>query len=94
MVILQVSNLSICVKTALSSEHPHRIALVFWEELPRTNISVCGIGGAGGNTVNYMIQEKLEGVDFVVCNTDYRALRLFSLFFFLISVLKSLIWSM
>jgi cell division protein FtsZ len=40
----------------------------------RTHIYVCGIGGAGCNTVNYMIQEKLQGVEFVACNTDYRAL--------------------
>ena len=33
-----------------------------------------GVGGAGGNAVNNMIQAELEGVDFVVANTDAQAL--------------------
>jgi cell division protein FtsZ len=40
----------------------------------KPKIAVCGIGGAGGNAVNQMIQQHLEGVDFMVCNTDYQAL--------------------
>jgi cell division protein FtsZ len=40
----------------------------------RPRIGVCGVGGAGGNAVNEMIQQKMEGVEFVVCNTDYQAL--------------------
>lgn len=40
----------------------------------KPRIAVCGVGGAGGNAVNQMIQQKLEGVDFLVCNTDYQAL--------------------
>ncbi|NBB96887.1 MAG: cell division protein FtsZ [Alphaproteobacteria bacterium] len=38
-------------------------------------ITVFGIGGAGGNAVNNMIEQKLEGVDFVVANTDAQALQ-------------------
>ena len=37
-------------------------------------ITVLGVGGAGGNAVNNMIQAKLSGVDFVVANTDAQAL--------------------
>ncbi len=37
-------------------------------------ISVIGVGGAGGNAVNNMIQSNLEGVDFLVANTDAQAL--------------------
>ena len=33
-------------------------------------IKVMGIGGAGGNAINNMINSKLEGVDFIVANTD------------------------
>jgi cell division protein FtsZ len=35
---------------------------------------VLGVGGAGGNAVNNMISAKLEGVDFIVANTDAQAL--------------------
>lgn len=37
-------------------------------------ITVVGVGGAGGNAVNNMITSSLEGVEFVVCNTDAQAL--------------------
>jgi cell division protein FtsZ len=37
-------------------------------------IIVVGVGGAGGNAVNNMISSGLEGVEFVVCNTDAQAL--------------------
>ncbi len=40
----------------------------------RPRITVFGVGGAGGNAVNNMIQKDLEGVDFVVANTDAQAL--------------------
>ena len=40
----------------------------------KPKITVVGIGGAGGNAVNNMISLKLEGVDFVVANTDAQAL--------------------
>ena len=40
----------------------------------KPRITVVGVGGAGGNAVNNMIQANLEGVDFVVANTDAQAL--------------------
>lgn len=40
----------------------------------KPRISVIGVGGGGGNAVNNMIAKKLEGVDFVVANTDSQAL--------------------
>ena len=41
----------------------------------RPRITVCGVGGAGGNAVNNMIEKSLDGVDFVVANTDAQALQ-------------------
>ena len=41
----------------------------------RPRITVFGVGGAGGNAVNNMIEQNLEGVDFVVANTDAQALQ-------------------
>ena len=40
----------------------------------KPRITVIGVGGAGGNAVNNMITAGLEGVDFVVANTDAQAL--------------------
>ncbi len=40
----------------------------------RPRITVLGVGGAGGNAVNNMINAHLEGVEFVVANTDAQAL--------------------
>jgi cell division protein FtsZ len=40
----------------------------------RPRIVVFGVGGAGGNAVNNMIDAGLRGVDFVVANTDAQAL--------------------
>lgn len=39
-------------------------------------IIVIGVGGAGGNAVNNMIRANLEGVEFLVSNTDAQALRM------------------
>ena len=39
-------------------------------------IKVIGIGGGGSNAVNYMNAQDIEGVDFVVCNTDAKAIEL------------------
>ena len=41
----------------------------------KPRITVFGVGGAGGNAVNNMIDKELEGVDFVVANTDAQALQ-------------------
>jgi cell division protein FtsZ len=40
----------------------------------KPRITVFGVGGAGGNAVNNMIAKQLEGVEFVVANTDAQAL--------------------
>lgn len=40
----------------------------------KPRISVIGVGGGGGNAVNNMIVQQLEGVDFIVANTDAQAL--------------------
>jgi len=40
----------------------------------KPRITVVGVGGAGGNAVNNMITSHLEGVEFVVANTDAQAL--------------------
>ncbi|MEF2176095.1 MAG: cell division protein FtsZ [Candidatus Absconditabacteria bacterium] len=44
------------------------------EFIPGARIKVIGVGGSGGNTINRMIREGLEGVDFVAVNTDAQAL--------------------
>jgi len=46
-------------------------------DLPKQHssiIKVIGIGGGGGNAVNHMFNMGMEGVDFVICNTDAQAL--------------------
>ena len=40
----------------------------------KARIIVCGVGGAGGNAVNNMIASHLQGVEFLVANTDAQAL--------------------
>ena len=42
----------------------------------KPRISVIGVGGAGGNAVNNMIESALEGVEFIVANTDSQAVTL------------------
>lgn len=44
------------------------------QEKPANYIKVIGVGGGGGNAVNHMLEEGIQGVDFVLCNTDYQAL--------------------
>jgi len=48
-----------------------------FEETPNQNarMKVVGVGGAGGNAVNRMIDEELEGVEFISMNTDAQALK-------------------
>jgi cell division protein FtsZ len=45
--------------------------------MPKTQsntIKVIGVGGGGSNAVNHMFQQHINGVDFVICNTDAQAL--------------------
>lgn len=37
-------------------------------------IKVVGVGGGGGNAVNHMFSQDIEGVNFIICNTDAQAL--------------------
>ncbi|MDE3124061.1 MAG: cell division protein FtsZ, partial [Bacteroidota bacterium] len=37
-------------------------------------IKVLGVGGGGSNAVNFMHEQNIEGVDFIICNTDAKAL--------------------
>ena len=46
-------------------------------DLPKNQsnvIKVIGVGGGGSNAVNHMFSQGIDGVDFVVCNTDAQAL--------------------
>ena len=48
----------------------------FSDELRQgAKLKVIGVGGGGGNAVNRMIAARLEGVQFMVANTDLQALR-------------------
>lgn len=44
-------------------------------DLPNAVIKVVGVGGGGGNAVSAMMQAELEGVEFIVANTDAQALK-------------------
>jgi cell division protein FtsZ len=48
-------------------------------DLPKNQssiIKVLGVGGGGSNAVNHMFSQGIEGVDFIVCNTDSQALEM------------------
>jgi cell division protein FtsZ len=51
---------------------------IHYNEDPKTNakIKVIGVGGGGGNAVNRMISAGVEGVEFMVANTDLQALQM------------------
>src|SRR6185369_7292505 len=59
------------------TEDKKDIRIQFHED-PRNNakIKVVGVGGGGGNAVNRMIEASVEGVDFIVANTDLQALQM------------------
>ena len=52
------------------------MALMLYEELDEnvTTIKVIGVGGGGGNAVNRMVSDGLQGVEFIAMNTDQQAL--------------------
>src|SRR4029450_1131424 len=54
-------------------EIPMRLKLAE-ETRAGARIKVVGVGGGGGNAVNRMVQVGLEGVEFIVANTDLQAL--------------------
>ena len=57
-----------------------RTILMFGDEsvqkLAKSNVLVVGVGGAGNNAVNRMVEETIGGVEFVGVNTDKQALQL------------------
>jgi cell division protein FtsZ len=60
-----------------SDKQPSDIRIQFNEDaLNSAKIKVIGVGGGGGNAVNRMIESHLEGIEFVVANTDLQALKL------------------
>jgi cell division protein FtsZ len=57
--------------------HPDEIRIQYHDEVPHgARIKVIGVGGGGGNAVNRMISARVEGVEFIVANTDRQALQL------------------
>jgi len=48
---------------------------IVWQENKSSIIKVVGVGGGGGNAVNYMYQQGIHNVNFVVCNTDAQDLK-------------------
>ena len=62
----------------IDSETPEeaRLRLRLEEEISAgARIKVIGVGGGGGNAVNRMARQGLDGVEFIVANTDIQALR-------------------
>ncbi|MBV8115538.1 MAG: cell division protein FtsZ [Silvibacterium sp.] len=56
---------------------PDEIRIHYHDEILRgARIKVIGVGGGGGNAVNRMIAARVEGVEFIVANTDRQALQL------------------
>ncbi len=64
-------------RDAEDGRDPKRLRLRLEEEKNATGarIKVIGVGGGGGNAVNRMVQTGLDGVEFIVANTDVQALR-------------------
>src|SRR5258708_4282942 len=60
------------------TQRPEEEIRIHFNEDPKTNAKtkVIGIGGGGGNAVNRMISAGVEGVEFVVANTDLQALQM------------------
>src|SRR4249920_290703 len=57
------------------NESENQMAIEMIEEFSMgTQIKVIGVGGGGGNAVEHMIEEGVQGVDFVCANTDAQAL--------------------
>jgi cell division protein FtsZ len=55
-------------------ENSTTMALIEFDDVSHAKILVIGVGGGGGNAVNTMISGSLDGVEFVVANTDMQAL--------------------
>jgi len=64
-------------KAKKSEAHLEEKSMFEFEENLAQNakIKVIGVGGGGGNAVNTMIRQKLDGVEFIAANTDIQALK-------------------
>ena len=63
--------------SVINAEIMSKIDLGMDFQMPKnqsSQIKVMGIGGGGSNAVNYMFENGITGVDFVICNTDSQAL--------------------
>ncbi len=60
----------------MTDDTPLRLLLSEEGDNVSTRIKVIGVGGGGGNAVNRMIDAQLDGVEFIVANTDIQALNL------------------
>jgi cell division protein FtsZ len=63
--------------TPESRQPDNKLKIYIDDEPPMTGarIKVIGVGGGGGNAVNRMIEAGIEGIDFLVANTDLQALK-------------------
>lgn len=61
----------------MTTEDRTALTFTFGDEPPSAGarIKVIGVGGSGGNAVNHMIESRIEGVEFLVANTDLQALK-------------------
>ncbi len=68
----QVQSTVVNASAGLQNESP----VMAFEPLSEQSsyIKVIGVGGGGGNAVNHMFRQGIHGVDFIVCNTDMKAL--------------------
>jgi len=71
MSCLQIIDYNLGAQMPINFHMPESVEL-------KPRIVVIGVGGAGGNAVNNMIAAGLDGVDFIVANTDAQALALSS----------------
>jgi cell division protein FtsZ len=53
-----------------------KMANLTHQKSPGAEIKVIGVGGGGGNAVNYMQKQGIRDVDFVICNTDAQAMEM------------------
>ena len=59
-------------KTDARRRQGRRLRLRLEDSHDGARIKVIGVGGGGGNAVNRMVRAGLEGVEFIVANTDLR----------------------